>query len=245
MPPAVSRPARDRKCAEIDRSCAHFRGRVLPDIGFARGRRPAAWHLRRLEPDAAALRIACLWSCRPDAEPLRAYPPRRREASGTSGGFAVRAGDRGGAQSRSRGGLRVAGLSQPHPSATYGLLPESPPFLLAFLRSSSSSMPTTGTCATNMLDAGASRRRCALGGSRTPAPPACPARARRRPCTARMRSLSDPPARAGDDGRGARTRPRRSTGRSGLPLPAARRPGTGQRGRGCVRATWDGQAAEA
>lgn len=60
MPPAVSRPARDRKCAEIDRSCAHFRGRVLPDIGFARGRRPAAWHLRRLEPDASALRIACL-----------------------------------------------------------------------------------------------------------------------------------------------------------------------------------------
>ena len=68
------------------------------------------------------------------AQPARLWNPRGR---------AARAKNVGGSQSRSRGGLRVAGLSQPHPSATYGLLPASPPFLLAFLRSSYSPMPAT------------------------------------------------------------------------------------------------------
>ena len=60
-------------------------------------------------------------------------------------------GDKGG-QSRFRGGLDFTGLSWPHPSATYGLLPGGPPSLLTLLRTLSSLMSKTGTCAANMLE---------------------------------------------------------------------------------------------
>lgn len=94
MAPAASRPAGDRRYAETGRRRAYFCGRALPGICTARGRRPAAWHLRRLGPDAAAgaLRIACLWprraQCRtparlssstPGCLGPRAVSPRRQE----------------------------------------------------------------------------------------------------------------------------------------------------------------------
>ena len=65
-------------------------------------------------------------------------------------------------QSPFRGGLDFAGLSRPHPSATYGLLPGGPLSLLTLLYLLPSLMPETGTCATNILDAGAACAR-ALG----------------------------------------------------------------------------------
>ena len=81
-------------------------------------------------------------------------------------------GQKKGGQSRFCGGLDFTGLSRPHPSATYGVLPGGP-LLLTLLYFLSSLMPETGTCATNMLDAGTACSQRARPGPPAPAGAGC------------------------------------------------------------------------